>query len=245
MSSNFYDTSGSCTGIDAHMYLGVAPPLPPPIPCEMVPHIIFWKHSWKSRDWRIATKVTTCGNPVLQSNWAMLCVLHAPIPVMLPHPIEIAQLEGIIVAGSATPQLTAHKVTGQGGALCVEISGTFGLNLDCGDYIALSKDFNTNTVVTQPTRGDYVAAVLSAALSFAYAYGANWAIGKKFPGKKGPDLEKNIVLAALSSVAVAIVQTVADNVNSQQPDGSWKGDVPAIAISKTTAWVQQLVDGEK
>jgi len=250
MSSNFLDTSGSCTGLDAHLFIALGA-LGVPVPCPMVPHIVFWKHSWTSRDWRIATSVTTRGNPVLQNNWAMMCVLHVPIPVSVPHPIEAVQILSIIAAASAAPQLTAHKVTGQGSALCTAISGSFGLNLDCGDFIAFSSDTNMNTVMTQPTLGDFVAAVLSTGLNFLYAWGVSNRIGKKFPTDKTPlvrEVEKymlNVVKNALASVSVALAQSVADLINSKADDGSWAGDPCAVGISKGTTVVQKLIDGEK
>jgi hypothetical protein len=225
-----------------------------PVPLPLVPHGIYWKHSLKSRDWRIAKTVTTCGNPVLQSNWAMLFVVHVPMPVAAPHALEIAQIAGIIAAGSATPQLTAHKVTAQGGPLCTAISGSFGLNLDCGDFISFSKDTNANTVMTQPTLGDYVAAILSTGFSFLYAWGLSKLIGKAFPvpDKIAKDITQkalemiilNLVRQAQASVAVAVVQTLLDLVNAKAEDGSWAGDPGAVAISKGTAVVQKLVDGE-
>ena len=102
MSANLLDTSGSCTGTDFHMYFGMGP-LGAPVPVPLAPHIVFWKHAWESREWRIATTVTTCGNPVLQSNWAMMLVVHVPLVPMPAHPIEAIQLLSIIAAGSATP----------------------------------------------------------------------------------------------------------------------------------------------
>lgn len=248
MSANFLDTSGSCIGIDAHVYISVGP-LGAPLPLPKVPHGIYWKHAMKSRDWRIAKTVTTCGNPVLQSNWAMLFVLHVPMPVAAPHALEIAMIASLIAAGSAAPQLTAHKVTAQGGPLCTAISGSFGLNLDCGDFIGFSKDTNANTVMTQPTLGDYIAAILSAGLSFVYAWGLGKLTGKlvdkKFPAEGAVEkIILNLVVAMHANTAIAVVQTLLDLVNAKAEDGSWAGDPGAVAISKGTAVVQKLVDGE-
>jgi hypothetical protein len=236
MSANFLDTSGFCVGTDPHTFIAIGP-LGAPLPIPLVGHVVAWRHSYQSRTWRIAKTVTTCGNPVLQSNWAMILVLHWPIMPAAPHALELVQLAGINLAGSATPQLTAHKVTAQGSPLCTAISGSHGLNLDCGDLPTFSTDVNLNTVMTQPTLGDYIAAILSAALSFLYAYGANWAIGKKIPAEEA-------VKGLKAAAYVAIVQTLADLVNSKAPDGSWAGDPVAVGISKATAIIQQLIDGE-
>jgi hypothetical protein len=244
MSANFLDTSGNCAGIDGHTYFAIGP-AGVPLPMPLVPHIIAWKHSWKSRDWRIAKTVTTGGNPVLQGNWAMIFVVHVPIPVAAPHAIEAVQLAGIIMAGSAAPQLTAHKVTAQENPLLTEISGTFGLNLDCADFLALSKDFNANTVMTQPTLGDYLAAIISTALSFLYAWASNKVIGgtHPVPDKIAPNIAKqalekillNIAKQAVGGLGVAILQNLLDMITA---------DPTANAISKISQLVQRLVDGE-
>jgi hypothetical protein len=244
MSANFLDTSGNCAGLDLHLYFGAGGPAPIPVP--LTPHMIFCPHKWKTRDWRIATTVTTRGNPVLQSNWAMLLVIHVPSFPMPPHPIEAVQIAGIIAAGSAAPQLTAHKVTAQGGPLCTEISGSSGLNLDCSDLISFSDDFNENTVMTQPTAGDYVAAILAAAFSALYSWGVNKLIGNKYPTDKGPVDPLNVVKAAMAGTAVAVVQTLLDLCNANVADPSWwQGDPGANVINNVTAAVQRFIDGEK
>ncbi len=242
MSANFLTTSGSCMGLDGHTYFAAGGPVPIPVP--LVPHLVVAGHGGPSRTWRIAKTVTTDGMPVLQGNWAMMLVAHIPNPPAAPHPIEPINLLAIILGGSATPQLTAHSVVVEGGALLTAISGAFGMNLDCADFPAHSEDVNVNTVMTTPTHGDYVAAVLSTALSWFYAWlGAQ--AGGLAASKMSKTPEGEIAVGAVLSVALAIAQTSLDLVNQQNPNDleGWKGDPGAIATGKATAWVQGLIDG--
>ena len=134
------------------------------------------------------------------------------------------------------------------------MSGSTGLNLDCGDVPSPSKDVNMNTVMTQPTPGDYAAAVLSAALSFLYAWGLNKLPSKFFPnaekiadnvvGKALEEILLTIIKQAAVSISVALAQTIGDMINSRADDGSWWGDPGAIGTGKVTAAVQKLIDGE-
>ncbi len=208
MSANFLDTSGLCMGTDYHMFFAIAPPLPPPIPVPLVPHIVGDGHDQISKFWRIAFSVTTDGKLTLQSQWAMLIVPHVFTPVGPPHPAaETIQLNVIIATSSAAPQLAVHGVTGEKQNLLTELYGSVGLNLDCGDFpaVSTSTDLNLNSVKTAPTLGDYLGALLGAALSQGYA----WLSGVP-GGKIEVKVLENVVEQALATLGIASVQTLLD-----------------------------------
>jgi hypothetical protein len=243
MSANFLNKSGVCAGVDAHTFVMVGP-LGAPLPVPLIPHVVADAHFFQSREWRIAHSVTTDHWAVLQSNWAMIVVSHVFItPPGLPHPAgEPVMLAAIIATSSAAPQLTAHSVTAEGGALCTEIISALGANLDCSDFpaICLSADLNLSTVKTSPTLGDYVSAIVSAWFSIGYSWVPGAPIGKKWPGKNLLELVKQ----ALASLTVALLQTVLDILNAVLSDlSSWPGDPVAVGIGKLAALIQVLIDG--
>jgi hypothetical protein len=212
MSANFLDVSGAGMGFDNHLYFTAAGPVPVPVPKTV--HWVGSKHAWASKSWRIAPTVTTGGHRVLQSSWAMLVVLHIPLPTKPPHPAaEGITLAAIILASSSSPQLSAHSVTGGGQPLCTAIQGLFGLNLDCGDmpFPGLMADINANTVKTSPTLGDYLSALLSAACSIGYAWAVAGLTADKFPSAKGGAVLVRLLLEqALASLGIAVVMTLLD-----------------------------------
>jgi hypothetical protein len=237
MLANFLDTSGHCWGFDPHQYIALGPEgIPLPIPLK--PHFITAKHNGDSRTWRIARTVTTDGNPVLQGNWAMILVAHFSIPVPEPHPLETVMIAVIIGASSAAPQLTVHAVTGENNPLLTEISGSDGLNLDCGDLPALSYDYNANTVMTTPSLGDYLGALVSAIGSYYYSWAGSKEIGLLLdPVKK---LLKNL----LATVAVAYLQTLLDYVNYLLSEtNDYAGDPIAVELGKIATALQGWIDG--
>jgi hypothetical protein len=212
MSANFLDTSGICAGVDWHMYFTVGP-LGAPLPVPLVPHGVMGAHSELQKTWRVATTVTTEKKPTLQGQWAMLVVPHVFVPAGAPHPAaEPINLCAILAASSISPQLTAHSVTGQGQALLVAVDGAQGANLDCSDLPApgISADFNLNSVMTSPTLGDYLSGLFSALCSLGYAWAGAALISDKFPfNKLLPTLEE-IIVQALASLGLAVVQTLLD-----------------------------------
>lgn len=219
MSANFLDNSGDCAGTDLHTFVTIGP-LGAPVPIPFAPHAVGVSHAWASRAWRIAHTVTTTGSPVLQNNWALLLIPHAPMIGAPPHPAEGAMIASIVLGSSIAPQLTAHKVTGEGQPLFTEISGCLGLNVDCSDLPMVSADLNLNTVMTTPTLGDYIGAIVSGALSAFYGM---------IPG----------------GIPLAMIQNLLDFVNAELGDyWSWAGDPYAIAISNIAAAIQRAVDGE-
>ena len=212
MSANFLDVSGGGMGLDNHLYFTAVGPVPVPVP--MTVHWVGSKHSWLSKSWRIAPTVTTGGNRVLQSSWAMLVVLHIPLATKPPHPAaEGINLAAIILASSSSPQLSVHSVTGGGQALCTAIYGLFGLNLDCGDmpFPGLMADLNANTVKTTPTPGDYLSALVGAAFAIGYAWTGAAIVGDKFPlARLGIVTIASLLEQALASLGLAVVQTLLD-----------------------------------
>ncbi len=240
MSANFLDKSGLAAGIDAHMYFTVAPPPAPPVPVPvpMLPHSVGSAHFAMSRSWRIAHSVTTDGWAVLQSSWAMILVPHGPLTGAPPHPAaEIVNIAAIILTSSAAPQLTAHSVSGEGGALCTAILGCWGLNLDCGDapVFGASHDLNLNSVKTSPTLGDYVAALLSAVLNMLYSWKVGDLISKNVTAL---GMFEKIFMQALAMLGISTVQTVLDAINSL----CCVNDPVALVIGWVTGLVQGAID---
>ena len=107
----------------------------------------------------------------------MLLVPHVFVPAGPPHPIEGVNLAAIVLTSSAAPVMSVHSVTGEGTALCTALLGCVGLNLDCGDIPSESGDINANSVMTSPTLGDYVAAVIATVLNALYAWKTGGIIG--------------------------------------------------------------------
>jgi hypothetical protein len=207
MSANFLDKSGLCFGADNHMYFA-AGPLPVPTPRTI--HAVFYAHCLGSKRWRIAHTVTSDGWKMLQSNWAMLVIPHIPRFLPPPHPAaEGVNLTAIVLAGTSTPLMSVHSVTGCGQALCTSIASCVGFNIDCGDqpFPGGMLDFNLNTVETSPTIGDYLAALFSALCAVGYAWAGSAIIGDKV---KHADKLTEIIAQALASLSLAVVQTLLD-----------------------------------
>ena len=144
----------------------------------------------------------------------MILVPHGPLPGAPPHPAaEPINLAAIILTSTAAPQLNVHSVSAEGGALCTAILGCWGLNLDCGDapVFGASHDLNLNSVKTSPSLGDYVAALLSAALNMLYAWGPGKIISTYITTEAKL---AQVVLQAIPAVALSIEQTVLDAINS-------------------------------
>jgi hypothetical protein len=224
MSANFLNLWGSFMGIDQHTFIMLVPsPAPIPAPIPLQPHGVAHNHLDVSRRWRIATTVTMSKSPVLQNNWAMLGVMHIPLAPLVPHPTEAPWLAVIILGSSSTPQLSAHKVTGQGQALLTEIAGSKGVNLDCTDGFTMAPDVNLNSVVTQPTLGDYIAAALSAV--------GNYWLGKFY---------------GMGGLPLAVITNLLDGINSQMTGKAALliGDPGADAINVVTGAIQRAIDGE-
>jgi hypothetical protein len=215
MSSNFLDTSGLMTGGDVHTGFG-AP----------MPYGVGSTHFLVSRFWRIAGSVKTDNWKVLQSNWAMLTVLHIPPVLVTP------ELPVIVITSSSAPQLSAHSVTAQGQAMLTAIVGAFGLNLDCGTVpTPTGIDLNINSVVTTPSPGDYAAAIVSASLSALYG-----TMTSAFTGGLGG-------FGDGASIMITIFQTLADMLNVPSSELSFLLDPPQWFINQVSSWVQSLVDG--
>jgi hypothetical protein len=207
MSANFLDKSGLCFGADNHMYFGAGPV---PVPVPKTKHAVLYAHCLGSKRWRIAHTVTSDGWKMLQSNWAMLVIPHIPRFQPPPHPAaEGVNLTAIILAGTSTPLMSAHSVTGGGQALCTAVAYCAGINIDCGDppFPGAMMDFNLNTVETSPTLGDYLAALFSALCAVGYAWTGAAIIGDKI---KHANKLTEIIAQSLTSLSLAVVQTLLD-----------------------------------
>lgn len=225
MSSNLLNKSGVMAGIDFHTYITIGP-LGVPVPVPFCPHVVGGAHFLISRLWRIAFTVTTDGWATLQNNWALMVFTHVPEPAGPPHPTEGANIAIIVITSSSAPQLSAHSVTVEKQAVLTAIYSAFGLNLDCGTVPSpTGVDLNLNTVVTTPTLGDYLSAVLGALLSSAYGT----VTGAVFGGESG--------------IGLAILQNLADGLYSNHELASFLLDPPQWVINKLTGLLQGWVDG--
>ncbi len=205
MSANFLNTSGGFAGVDFHVFIALGPE-GVPVPTPEQPHIVGARHKDHSREWRIARTVTTDGNPVFRSGWAMMDVEHIPVTPLPPHPLELVWIVAVIATSSSQPPLAVHEVTGEGLPLLTEIDGFTGYNVDCSEVPVPSIDINLNSVRTTPTLGDIIAAILGAAWRMLFGRLLGKGLGKLW-GKLASDLEEAArkMLGYLSS---ALVRTV-------------------------------------
>lgn len=168
MSANFYNSSGSMFGLDLHDYLGMVPPeVLVPIPGKAFYGVAAdFDGSCDDESTRLKT-VTTNGKPTLQGGFARKFIVHVPIvpvPSMLPHPLELGLCGLLLSFSSSTAILKKATVTGGGKPLAICVHGAWGINLNCGDPVDLPLDVvhNENSVKTEPSAGDFVAAVVEA-----------------------------------------------------------------------------------
>jgi hypothetical protein len=240
VSANFLDKSGLTAGGDLHTYFTVAPPPAPPVPIPVpgTPHVVASGHFAPSKFWRVAHSVTTDALATLQNSWAMLLVPHVFVPAGPPHPVaESVNLAAIVLTSSAAPTMSVSSVTGEGTALCTALVACVGLNLDCGDVPSVSGDINLNSVKTSPSLGDYLAAIVGAALNMLFTWKVGGAIAKELERDGLAKLEQD-----LFAMGLALVQTVLDTINSVV---SFVNDPVAMVIGWVSSLVQKGADAVK
>ncbi|EYF02069.1 hypothetical protein [Chondromyces apiculatus] len=216
MSVNFHNDMGLMVSVDIHKYT----PLPPVWP-HVVMAFFFWPPSlWTKR----VSSVTSMTNKMTKGGLDLYLVPH--IPFLGPAPGAAAfwpELGKIIISSGTKAQLAVHSVTGEKDKLACCISGMVGANVNCNDPIDLPNGLTLqfNTVVTQPTPGDYVGALVGYAVDAAISFG----VGKALE-KVGSDLAEVIVKHLLRRAPEIL--------------GEW-----ADPAGKLGDAVQKAIDGEK
>jgi hypothetical protein len=159
MSANFLDKRAKMFGLDDHLYL-CGPPNGPPIPKSDHPHAAFCEYS-SFDNGKHTTTVTSEGEYMLPADWEKKVLPHLPVPVPLPHLAELALVAVIIAAGTSKSRLKASTVTGQGRALTCCVLSSVGWSANCSGSGVL---YQSNSVVTSPTAGDYIEMAVGYAL---------------------------------------------------------------------------------
>lgn len=169
MSANFYNAAGKMIGVDVHDYWAWIPPDPVPIDSTAISIVdaLFSKDCGDEKT-RLA-HVTSSGKPTLQGGFTSTKIFHypeiaiAPIPGLPPHPLQVYQACVVYAYASSTALLRKATVSGGGKPLAVCMSGAFGVNMNCGDPVDTPTGvvYNPNTVMTEPSTGDFVSAWIS------------------------------------------------------------------------------------
>ena len=235
MSSNFYNTSGKhVNGLEFHEYLSVAGKT------DGHPHAsgqydFFWPNATL---WKKAKDVTAETWSMLQQGYDFYLVAHYPVPLPPPDPGgETAVLAKIIATSGSKCQMAVMSVTSKGNPLACCISNMLSANQNCSDPIDLEINLvvNLNSVVTNPTPGDYKAAFWSGlvdkALGVAVGESAKWAVGKKY--KLPPDkfnLKQELIVDAVKHAW------------RRAPD--FFPIIEDITTKPTAEFVKQMVDGD-
>jgi hypothetical protein len=183
--------------VDLHKYWNA---LPPPTGA-LIP---VWPHAAVAQFSQMAAKgylrtgsITAHTQLMIAGGFDVGPVLpHMPYLVPPPHPVAEPPILALIVATStSTAQLTVGSVTGEGNALAVCISSSYGLNVNCCDPrdLPLGNVIVVSSVQTNPTVGDYAAAF------------AGWAISMHINFKIGQFLDR---FKNLARKAIAVIKTI-------------------------------------
>ncbi len=215
MAANFYNASGVMIGLDFHSYWAVPGVLSP-----LWPHVVGAPFSWLISDkaTRLA-KVTSNGKPMCQATMDLDGVPHVPLPIVPPHVAEAVQLGGVVIGSGSKAVLAVASVTGQGKPLAVCVEGAFGLNLNCQEGWKLPTGIvlQSNSVMTQPTAGDYACAVLDVLLDNLLSKVSSH-LSKKLAGKmklsKGKDALKEMIKQAIKELRKKHEKSVKDILRS-------------------------------
>ena len=106
------------------------------------------------------------------------------IPPVPPEPVlETIELADILSGSEAVMEMQAHKVTAQGTPLATALVGPVGLERDCGDPVGVGLTVHLCSVKTQPTAGDYVAALAGVLSGSLLGWLGGKITGKGLPGK--------------------------------------------------------------
>lgn len=170
--------------------------------------------------------VTFDSHPSIQAGFDLYLVAHCP-----------SDLRVDLCSGSKAV-MNVHKVTIKKEKAAVCLESCVGLNMDCNEPVDLPTGgvINPNSVVTQPTTGDYVGSLANAALDSAIS----WGLGKAAKG--AGELAKRF-----GEVGEMFVEDFMKHVFRRGPDAlpkSWLKDHTFDAPSTLNEWVQQWADGE-
>lgn len=163
MSANFYNESGVMLGLDIHRFWTAAM-----VPVPTWPYVAVARFAGPSCDTgKLTPSVTSSAKPMCQEGFDLKAVAHIFVPLALPDPfLEGCELVHIVAASSSKAVLAVASVSGQGKPLAVCIEGGFGLNVNCheGWKLPTGVVIQPNTVMTQPTAGDFASAFVDLAL---------------------------------------------------------------------------------
>ena len=168
MSANFYNGEGQMLGVDCHTaWMIGGPPLTAVtvgVRVPFAPHIVFLPlfTGWPATYYKETGTVSSNFWKMLQDGYDWYLVPHIPT-LPLSKIVGAAILAKTIAESGSKPLMSVHSVTGEGEPLATSIYGWFGLNVDCWDSglsIPSGVVKQPNSVVTSPTVGDYVGAVV-------------------------------------------------------------------------------------
>ncbi|MEP7120951.1 MAG: hypothetical protein ABJE95_08585 [Byssovorax sp.] len=235
MSVNFYSRAGIMLGLEIHGYK----PTPP-----LWGHVTCVPLSWLAINPSTRTaSVSSQSSSMVQAGLELCLIVHGtlPPPSAVMFPVQYAK---IVLISSSVAYLSVHKVTGEGAQLACCVSGCFGLNANCNDPIDLPDGgvYQPNTVQTEPTLGDYVAAVIGYALDAILAVIVS-ALGDLFAGALGLG---EIGQAIVEAIVEVVLQTILRFV-PQIPGIDSIPIFPGIIIDPSGFGgpiIQKLIDGE-
>lgn len=235
MSSNFYNTSGiHLNGLELHEYVALAGKI------DGHPHASGQYNFFRplATLGKKADRVTADKWPMLQQGYDFYVIPHCPVPAPPPNPgAEAVTLAKVIANSGSKCQMAVMSVTSKGNPLACCISNMLSANQNCSDPIDLEINLvvNLNSVVTNPTPGDYKAAFWSGlvdkALGVAVGESAKWAVGKKY--KLPPDkfnLKQELIVDAVKHAW------------RRAPD--FFPIIEDITTKPTAEFVKQMVDGD-
>lgn len=238
MSVCFTNEAGAMVGLDLHTFYGDASGLPKPVP--YAPHVVgvpFFRPWGRVKN---HADVTMDGWNSFEAGADFYLINHFPLPVDIPHAVaEPAQLINLYVNSGAKLWMGVFSVKiGDGNAATCLFDCT-GSTSNCNDPCDLPSGytFNLNSVVTQPTPGDYAGSFAAAALDVALGWGIGALIGKgvkagarQLPAKWKKRLVKTVVESVVKHAA-------------RRSDQLKDYDAPGKATETVGEAVQQLVDG--
>lgn len=168
MTACFYNASGRMIGMDVHEFMALFPLDPLPLPSIGLYFVTASFDRLAATFWKRPRTLTSDGQPMIKGGFDMYLVPHipltsvAPIPFLPLHPLGIITNAKIIGDAGSKAQLQAHSVTYNDDPLATCILFCVGLNVNCqllGASAPTGGVFNPNSVITQPTVGDYLGAI--------------------------------------------------------------------------------------
>jgi hypothetical protein len=163
MSVCFYNNAGTMNGLDPHEYFALVPPNLGPTPAFTV-YVVSAPFSWFSATfWKRTGTVRSDRFPMLQGGFDLYQITHIPVPILPPHLAQVFKNAEIIAESGSKAQMQVHSVTGEGSALATCVDGAVGVNMNCiyfGLSAPIGRVMNPNSVITQPTKGDYWGAIV-------------------------------------------------------------------------------------